>query len=75
MSLRLRGHYAYYGITGNSKPLRNFLHRTKLIWRTWLNRRSQRAKMDWDKMNLLLKRWPLPQPRIYHSALSFAAKL
>ena len=75
LSQRLRGHYAYYGITGNAKPLQNFLHQTTLIWRNWLNRRSQRAKMDWDKTKLLLKRWPLPQPRIYHSALSFAAKL
>ena len=72
LSSRIRGHYAYFGITGNWKALRNFLYQTTRIWRTWLNRRSQRAGMNWEKMNQLLKRWPLPPTRIYRSALGVA---
>jgi RNA-directed DNA polymerase len=67
---KLRGHYAYYGITFNSKGLERYLEATKRIWHKWLNRRSQRNAMPWDRMNELLERYPLPRPRIVHP-LSF----
>ncbi|WP_437676819.1 hypothetical protein [Sorangium sp. So ce131] len=38
------------------------------VWRKWLDRRSQNAKMTWERMHRLLKRYPLPQPRITHPA-------
>lgn len=66
---KLRGHYQYYGITGNGRALRNFLYQVRRTWQKWLNRRSQRAKMTWERMILLLKRYPLPPPRIVHSYL------
>ncbi len=30
----------------------------------WLNRRGKRKSFNWDKFNLLLKRYPLPRPRV-----------
>jgi group II intron reverse transcriptase/maturase len=36
---KLRGHYGYYGITGNSYALSRFLHEVKRRWCYWLNRR------------------------------------
>ena len=34
------------------------------IWRKWLDRRSQRARMSWERMTKLLERYPLPRPRL-----------
>ena len=64
---KLRGHYAYYGITGNSRSLGLVHHETERIWRKWLNRRSQKARMNWERFGNLLRRYPLPRPRIVHS--------
>ncbi len=36
---KLRGHYVYYGVTGNSGSLTRFLHEVGPRWRKWLNRR------------------------------------
>lgn len=69
LSLKIRGHCGYYGITGNSQRLAAFREAVILIWRTWLGRRSQTAKRAWEWMNGLLKRFPLPQPIAVHSLL------
>lgn len=60
LSMKLRGHDAYYGITGNGKALANLRFFVKRIWRKWLNRRSQRAGMSWDKFEKLYRRYPFP---------------
>jgi len=70
---KLRGHYAFYGITGNSKALGSFCNQVVRIWKRWLERRSQRAWMGWDKFKKLLRRYPLPEPRAVHSVLRYAA--
>lgn len=64
---KLRGHYEYYGITGNSPSLARFYRWTTRIWRGWLNRRSDRAGMTWECFRRLLERHPLPQPITKHS--------
>lgn len=64
---KLRGHYGYYGVTGNRKSLSRFLHWAERIWRSWLHRRSWRARMNWAHFRQLLERHPLPQPRVVHS--------
>jgi RNA-directed DNA polymerase len=66
---KLRGHYEYYGITGNSDGLRRFLNAATHAWRKWLSRRSQRARMSWERMRKLLERYPLPPARITHPLL------
>lgn len=65
---KLRGHSGYYGITGNSKALSSLLHWIKRIWRKWLSRRSRTSNVTWKRFNLLLERYPLPNPRICHEA-------
>ena len=69
LSLRpkLQGHYGYYGITGNFKALDQFAYQVRRTWRKWLARRSQRARMDWERFNRLLEQYPLPPPRVVHS--------
>jgi RNA-directed DNA polymerase len=61
---KLLGHFAYFGITGNFKALRNLRYRVIAVWRKWLSRRSQRAWISWDVMLRLLARYPLPEPHI-----------
>lgn len=63
---KLRGHYAYFGITGNYPALDALYQETKRIWRKWLGRRSNDGYITWEKMTGLLKRLPLPLPRIVH---------
>lgn len=64
---KVRGHYGYFGITGNSRALGRFLHEVKRVWRKWLSRRSQRRQMTWERFALLVGRHPLPWPRVVHS--------
>ena len=61
---KLRGHYGYYGVTDNFLGLSRFYHEAKKLLHKWLNRRSQRKGMTWERFNLMDKRFPLPQPRI-----------
>lgn len=63
---KLRGHYAYYGVTSNYDALARFRYEVILTWRKWLSRRSQRAYLCWKKMTRLLEHYPLPLPRIVH---------
>jgi group II intron reverse transcriptase/maturase len=64
---KLRGHDEYYGISGNSKALSSLRHWVKRIWRKWLSRRSRTSRVNWVRFNLLLKRYPLPNPKIRHA--------
>jgi len=65
LTKKLKGHYAYYGITSNFDRIQSFFYRVKRVWRTALARRSQQ-RMPWRKMLRLLERFPLPPPRIVH---------
>ena len=58
----MRGHYAYYGISGNSRRLSWYADTVPRIWQKWLSRRGSR--FPWDRFNDLLKRHPLPAARI-----------
>jgi RNA-directed DNA polymerase len=60
----MRGHYAYYGITGNIRRLSWYAYRARRIWQKWLARRGSR--FQWDRFNDLLRRHPLPAARIVH---------
>lgn len=64
---KLLGHYSYYGITGNARALLAFFREVKRTWQTWLHRRSQKARMYWERFVALLQRYPLPLPRVVHS--------
>jgi len=67
LSQKLRGHYAYYGITGNSQCLSAFRTWVVGCWRNWLSRRNRERGMTWDRFNQLLERYPLPAAVAIHS--------
>jgi len=71
---KLKGHCAYYGITGNAKALGRFHYELKRCWQQWLNRRSQRRRMPWGRFARLLEVYPLPAPVAVHSVLRHAAR-
>lgn len=71
---KLRGHYQYFGLTGNWRALARVYWRVKRIWHKWLCRRSQRAYLNWDAYLGLLDRHPLPPPAAYHSSYRLLAK-
>jgi RNA-directed DNA polymerase len=64
---KVRGHYAYYGITNNGAALERYWEGVKRIWKKWLGRRSQRAYYPWSTFVRLLQRYPLPLPVVVHS--------
>jgi hypothetical protein len=70
---KIRGHYAYYGITGNGLWLKKFNQGVRRSWQKWLHRRSRTSSdMPWDRFVRLSERYPFPPIRIAHSV--YAAK-
>jgi four helix bundle protein len=67
---KLRGHFQYYEVSENYASIARFYKDTRKMVRKWLNRRSQKRKMSWDKFNKYLEHYPLPKPRIVHSFYS-----
>jgi RNA-directed DNA polymerase len=70
---KLRGHYAYYGVTGNSGALSRFLWEVQRRWRKWLYRRSRTRSMHWARLRCLLQRYPLVGVRTVRSVYRHAA--
>jgi RNA-directed DNA polymerase len=61
---RLRGHFNYFGVSGNFRSLLRLVEATKRAWYKWLCRRSQRKRLNWERFTDLLRQKPLPHPRI-----------
>ena len=49
-------------------------HTAAAFARKWLDRRSQRARMSWERFKQLLRRYPLLPPRVIHSVYRPTAK-
>ena len=64
VAVKMKGHYAYYGVTDNTKGISRYAYEVQRSLLKWMNRRGKRGCMNWEKFNLLLKKFPLPTPRI-----------
>jgi group II intron reverse transcriptase/maturase len=64
LTRRLRGHFQYFGVSGNLRSLLLFEKAVERTWYKWLCRRSQRKRLTWERFADLLDRRPLPRPRI-----------
>ncbi len=62
----LRGHFNYFGITGNGDALKKVRGGAERIWGRSLARRNGR-RFAWQRYKLLLGRFPLPPPHPIHS--------
>jgi RNA-directed DNA polymerase len=66
LSQKLRGHFAYFGISGNYKRLADLYAETRRLWRKWLSRRSTKSHVTWELFSRIEKIFPLPRPKIIH---------
>ena len=66
LQAKLRGHYQYYGISGNSRALAHYCYVTDHLILKWLNRRCQKVSFTWKGYRAYLKHYPFPQPRIVY---------
>jgi len=67
LGMKLLGHFRYYGLSGNSRMLKNFYHQVVRLVFKWTNRRSQRKSYNWAQFLRFILFNPLPKPKIYHS--------
>lgn len=67
LCVKVRGHYGYYGITGNIRSIRKFRYQVERSWRRWLDRRNSKRSFTWEKFKDFLVRFSLPIPKIVHS--------
>lgn len=61
----LRGHYAYFAVPTNLQAVRAVRHMVKIRWYLSLLRRSQRRRLTWRRMNVIVEKY-LPMPRVLH---------
>lgn len=61
----LRGHYAYFAVPSNLPTVRAFRHKVKVRWYLSLRRRSQRRRLAWRRMNVIVDKY-LPMPHVLH---------
>ena len=61
----VRGHLAYYAVPGNTDAVAAFRTQATRHWFKALRRRSQRTRLNWERMNRLANRW-LPPARMMH---------
>ena len=61
----LEGHYAYFAVPTNIEAVRSFRHHVKIRWYWSLRRRSQRHRLNWRRMNVVVDKH-LPHPRVLH---------
>ena len=61
----IRGHCNYYAVPTNSDAIIQFRTQAIRHWCRALRRRSQRHRLDWERMNRLANRW-LPPAHVVH---------
>jgi RNA-directed DNA polymerase len=61
----VQGHLRYYGVPMNGPALHTFRFQVGRLWYRTLRRRSQTARITWERMRRLVGRW-LPPARITH---------
>lgn len=66
LSVKLIGHYRYYGISGNYARIASYHYDAMQCAFKWLNRRSQKQSFTRERFTKYVMRYPLPKPRIYH---------
>jgi group II intron reverse transcriptase/maturase len=65
LNARLRGHYNYYGVRGNSRSLHRFFNWAMDCTFKWLNRRGgKRQSVAWEQFTRLLDRIKIARPYI-----------
>jgi RNA-directed DNA polymerase len=61
----VRGYFNYHAVPGDGKRLQAFRDGVTRYWRHTLRRRSPEGRIDWERMDQLVRRW-IPLVRILH---------
>jgi len=61
----VEGHARYYGVPSNYPAISLFRFQVGRLWYRTLRRRSQKTRLNWERMRRLIDRW-LPPARICH---------
>jgi group II intron reverse transcriptase/maturase len=61
----VQGHLAYYAVPGNNDAVKAFRDQVTRHWFNALRRRSQRTRINWQRMNRIATRW-IPKARAMH---------
>lgn len=67
VSSKLKGHYNYYGVSGNFKPMQTYYLRTRNQLFRWLNKRSEKKSFNWERFQKYLEIYPLPEPKLTYA--------
>src|SRR5215471_8082491 len=59
------GYFAYHAVPTNSRAIAAFRYHVVVLWYRELRRRSQRARLVWERMAELADQF-LPKPRVLH---------
>src|SRR6266851_174213 len=59
------GHMAYYAVPGNTQAVAAFRDQVTRHWHKTLRRRSQKTRINWERMHRIATRW-LPRVRTMH---------
>jgi len=63
---KLRGHVQYYGVSHNTAFLSRFIVRATKLFFKWMNRRSQKRSLTWEKFQIFVARYPTVKESIPH---------
>lgn len=61
----VNGYYRYHAVPRNLPAMMSFYREVGRMWHAALERRSQKAKVDWRRMHNIINRW-VPQPHVTH---------
>jgi group II intron reverse transcriptase/maturase len=67
LALKLKGHYNYYGLSGNFQGINSYYKQTLRLTFKWMNRRSQKKTWNWDSFREYLIKHPLPKPKLTYA--------
>jgi len=59
----VRGYFQFHAVPGNTASLSLFRERLARLWRHAIRRRSQKRRLNWDRLQRRFDRW-LPRPCI-----------
>ena len=67
LCIKLKGHLQYYGVSNNHRSISAFFWQATKAFFFWINRRSQKKSINWEKFVKFRTRYPLPKIRTCHS--------
>lgn len=64
---KLKGHYNYYGISGNFELIQWYYLKARNLVFKWLNKRSEKKSFSWERFQKYLEVYPLPKPKLTYA--------